>query len=616
MQTSSSPRRRGLARNTAFALGLLMRQERAYPLYASLLVALQLVQPLLGSLIPAVAVALLTRGASYGLYALALTLSVLGYALCAAGIRTLDTRMNLCFGRSNLMEFNRLFFRKSITMDYCNFERSDVQALQTVAQRSINNGQAGVRGLGSRAHVWLYSLLGLLLYGGVAVSLDLRILLVLAGMAASSMALSALRRRYLRAHDKTWRGWWNKFEYLAYTATNSLQAAKDARLQSIEGWFGESMRQVAKLIFGQEARSQVLLFLGNLSDDVFLLLRDLIAYAVLLHACCAGEIDAAGFTLMLGMIASFSSWLTGFVEADNILREASRQAESYRDFLDYPDVVRHGEGADTAPLSRPLSLELRDVSFTHPGSDTPALSHVNLTVRPGEHIALVGVNGAGKTTLVKLLCKLYPVAEGEILVSGVSLQAFSFEDWRRVVAPLFQQVEAQPFTIAENIAASEAYDEMRVWDCLRRAGLDDFVRALPLGLQTPLVDHYLDPSSIVLSGGQMQRLLFARTLYHGGDLLLLDEPTAALDPLAEANLYMQYSEAARGKTCFFISHRLASTRFCDRILFMEHGQIVEQGTHEELMALGGRYAEMFAVQSQYYQENGKGGSADDIACQS
>ncbi len=612
MQPNHASRRRGLARNTAFALRLLTRQDRAYPLRALLLVALRLAQPLLGSLMPAIAVALLTRGASYGRYALALTLSVLGYALCAAAINTLNSRMQLSLSQTSISETVHLFFSKSVTMDYCNFEQADVQALRTTARRTMNNGQSGLRGLSSRAHIWLYSLLGLLLYGGVAVSLDLRILLVLMGMAFSSMALSALHRGYDRRHDKTWRGWWNKFEYLYDVSRNGSQkAAKDTRLYHVEDWFCESMKRTARLIIGQEGRSQALRFLGSLSDNVFLLLRDLIAYGVLVHACCAGEIDAAGFTLLLGMIASFSAWLTGFIEADNILRESSQQTEYFRDFLDYPDVMRHGEGADTAALSRPLGLTLRDVSFTHPGSDSPAVSHLNLTVKPGEHIALVGVNGAGKTTLVKLLCGLYPVTEGEILVSGAPLRDFAMEDWRRVVSPLFQEVFAMPFTIAENVAASETYDEARVWDCLRRAGLDGFVRSLPMGLDTPLVSRYADPNGMQLSGGQMQRLLFARTLYHGGDLLLLDEPTAALDPLAEANLYRQYAEATRGKTCFFISHRLASTRFCDRILFMEHGQIVEEGSHEELMERGGRYAEMFAVQSQYYRENGGGGSADE-----
>lgn len=594
------PRRHGLISNIAYALRTITQCDRRYPLYVIALIGFTLIQPLLSSLLPALAVSLISRDAAYSVYALAIFIAVVVYALCAVGLHCTSFHLNI-----DLMEiiFEYTLLSKWVTMDYCSIEQHATQALKTSADRSLNNNRSGPRGLLSQVTVWLYSLLGLLLYGSVAAMLDGRILLLLAAMVVSSMAFSALHRRYDRTHDHAWRGWWNKFEYLC-DAAGHRTAGKDARLYRMEAWFQESMLHMIKQIFSKECRSQALRFFGNASNDIFLFLRDLLSYAILIHACYTGDIDPAGFTLMLGMIVSFSGWLTDFVEADSILKDASQQTEYYREMLEYPSVMRHGEGTDTAELSRPLSVELKDVSFTHPDSDTPALSHVNLTVHPGEHIALVGVNGAGKTTLVKLLCGLYPVTEGEILISGVPLKNFSFEDWRRIAAPLFQDVNAFAFTLAENIACSDTYDEARVMDCLRRAGLDDFVKTLPRGIHTPLT-RYFEEEGIELSGGQMQRLLFARMLYHGGDLLLLDEPTAALDPLAEASLYQQYADATRGKTCFFISHRLASTRFCDRILFIEHGQIIEEGSHEELMAKGGRYAEMFAVQSQYYLKEGK-----------
>ena len=231
------------------------------------------------------------------------------------------------------------------------------------------------------------------------------------------------------------------------------------------------------------------------------------------------------------------------------------------------------------------------------------LHDVSLSIKPGEKLAVVGLNGAGKTTLVKLLTRLYEPTKGSIRVGGAEAAQVKKEAYFRLYSALFQEVRVFAVTVAENVAMQPAdvLDRARVERCLRLAGLWEKIESLPKGMDTMLLKN-VDLYGTELSGGQNQRLALARALYKDAPLVVLDEPTAALDPLAEADLYERFAELVDGRTAVFISHRLSSTRFCDRIILMEDGRIAEMGTHDELMALDGRYAQLFRVQAQYYQE--------------
>ena len=247
----------------------------------------------------------------------------------------------------------------------------------------------------------------------------------------------------------------------------------------------------------------------------------------------------------------------------------------------------------------------RDVTFTYPEAKTPAIDHLSLTLEPGEKVALVGLNGAGKTTLVKLLSGLYRPDSGEILIDGVPAEQFDPKAYWELVGTVFQDVSLLPFTIGENVAGRERYDRDRVWDALDKAGLREAVGALPKGLDASLTQQ-MEKDGVELSGGQRQRLAFARALLKDAPLLILDEPTAALDPLAEADLYRKYAQETADKTSVFISHRLGSTQFCHRVVYMEGGRITEMGSHQELLARGGAYAKLFEVQSSWYKDKKEG----------
>lgn len=242
------------------------------------------------------------------------------------------------------------------------------------------------------------------------------------------------------------------------------------------------------------------------------------------------------------------------------------------------------------------------MSFRYPGAEKDTLSHINLTLHPGEKLAVVGMNGAGKTTLIKLLCGFLDPTLGRVLLDGKDIRDYNRRDYYRMFSAVFQEFSLLPGTIAANVAQTEDNISMeKVRACVEKAGLKEKVESLPQGCET-LLNRAVYENAIMLSGGETQRLMLARALYKDAPFVMLDEPTAALDPIAESDIYQKYNRMTQGKSSVYISHRLASTRFCDRIILIDGGRIAEEGTHEALLKAGGKYAGLYGVQSKYYQE--------------
>ena len=278
------------------------------------------------------------------------------------------------------------------------------------------------------------------------------------------------------------------------------------------------------------------------------------------------------------------------------------QVSDFREALELEGRLNREQGI---PLpTAPFSIEFRDVSFRYPQGEKKILDHVSFRIGAGEKIALVGLNGAGKTTLAMLLCGLYLPDEGEVLIDGHPAPAYNRDELYSLFGLVPQNYNLLPVSIARNIACTleeEEIDRDRLFRCIATAGLAEKIASLPLGADTPL-NRELNRDGIELSGGETQKLLLARLLYKAPLCIVLDEPTAALDPIAEDRMYRRYNEISAHTTSLFISHRLASTRFCDRIFLLDGARLAGVGTHEELMARGGRYRELFEVQSRYYRE--------------
>ena len=429
-------------------------------------------------------------------------------------------------------------------------------------------------------------------------------------VAALCIALSAAGY-FAGEHIRAWRyrhreeeaALMHKADYVVYRSRD-MKLAKDIRIFGIGPWLTELYEKYTRLMQDFYVKAYRQDMWADLLDVVLALLRNGAAYGLLIAMALEGKLTAAAFVLYFTAVSGFTQWVTGIFSGLGELHQQSLDLSAMREFLEEPELFRFEDGKPLPVKEEHLyTLELRDVSFRYPGADHDTLSHVNLTIHPGEKLALVGKNGAGKTTLIKLLCGLYDPTEGQVLLDGEDIRQYNRRDYYKHFSAVFQQFSVLAGTMAENVAQtnSEKVDLPRMWDCLERAGIADKVRELPRKENTHLSrEVYLD--GIDLSGGQMQRLMLARALYKNAPVVVLDEPTAALDPIAESDLYQKYSGLTGNRTSVYISHRLASTRFCDRILLIENGGIAEEGTHEELLAADGRDAYLFNIQSKYYKE--------------
>ena len=309
------------------------------------------------------------------------------------------------------------------------------------------------------------------------------------------------------------------------------------------------------------------------------------------------------FTQMVASAGSLLSTLNGIASNVTELLKKANYAYEYVIYMNYPEAIPKG----SKPVPRGQHrIEFRNVSFVYPNTDKNVLSHVSLTVEKGERLSVVGLNGAGKTTLIKLLCRLYDPTEGQILLDGTDIREYDYTQYMRQFSPVFQDYKLFGFTVAENVslkdrADMDEKDRLRVSALLKQAGLDKFADKLDSGEDTGLF-KYMDDGGIEPSGGEQQKIALARALYKDAPVIILDEPTAALDPVAEYEIYRQFNSLIRNKTAFYISHRLSSCRFCDHIAVFSEGRVAEYGTHDELVNIpGGIYADMFEAQAQYYR---------------
>ena len=589
--------------NFVWSLKMLLKYSKAAFFITALLIPVNIGLKYLELYLPSLAVSVVTDGGAlnYAMISIGgiMLLIMLGYIIIQA----------LWHIRNSTLEIYRykmtdLVTRKQLSMFYQTYEQKEVRDLANRASIATQmwDGVQPLTDLVYSGFGMLENLMGYILFGSV-ISLASPWLVPILTVAPIVNILSVKAyNKWEYSHRSQMTDLNQKLSY-AEELPDHFSAAKDIRIYSMASWLRECYRDLSGQREKWDRKIVKKSFLSRIADLAVILIRDGGAYALLIHMFYNGEIGIDEFVLYFAAISSFVSWIGGIILCWNKANTVSLKLCDFREFIDYPEydgsgIAKAADHMDTVP-----EIEFRNVSFRYDGAERDIIHKLSFKIKSGEKLALVGLNGAGKTTLVKLLCGLYRPSSGEILFNGVSLADFKREDYYKLIAPVFQEVRTAFFSLAETVSGkSTAETDLKKAEiCMRQAGLGAKIDALPEGIHTKL-NKKVHENGTELSGGEAQKLMIARALYKDAPLLILDEPTAALDPIAESKIYTAFNTMANNKTALFISHRLASTSFCDRIILLENGSIIEEGTHQELIAEKGKYKELFDIQSCWYKD--------------
>lgn len=483
--------------------------------------------------------------------------------------------------------------------DYENIERQDFKKILGYARGDSGNGNCSMEFIWQDLTGLFKDLLGIVTYASLIMALDPVIFAVVAVTSVMAYFTTRWEPVYHRRNKHKWEKEERKNRYLEGLSAK-FQAAKDIKLYGLEGWLEGMMRDYHAYLLAWDKRCSLRGLWGAAFAGVMTLLQNGTAYMVLIGLLLKGGITVGDFVFCFGITGAIAGFLRRIIEDVANLSTRADKIAYFRELFDYPCRYNHGQGCGLP--AAPVKIEFKDVWYKYDGAKDYTLKGITMTLEAGGSLALVGVNGAGKTTLIKLLSGFLDPDQGAVLLSGVDIREYDRSDYYRLFSAVFQDFSVLGGSVAENVAQNTSPDREKVWSCLGQAGIRERIERLPGGLDAKL-EKKVYPEAVELSGGEIQRLMMARMLYKDAPMILLDEPTAALDALAEQDIYERYNELTQGRTSVYISHRLASTRFCDRVILLEDGGIREEGTHEELLALEGRYAELFRVQSKYYRED-------------
>lgn len=313
----------------------------------------------------------------------------------------------------------------------------------------------------------------------------------------------------------------------------------------------------------------------------------------------SGAVSIGEFTFYAGVLATLTHILTDIISLFSFLGMSTKYLIHYIDYQELPNEKYDGTLPIEKRLDNDYELEFRNVSFHYPNNDALVLKNITAKIHVGRKMAIVGENGSGKSTFIKLLCRLYDPTEGEILLNGINIKKYDYDEYRQIFGVVFQDFQLYSFPIAWNVAAGTAYKKEKVWQALEQAGLKERVQEMEHGIET--IIYKQEDEGVEISGGEAQKIAIARALYKDAPVVILDEPTAALDPVSELEIYQRFDEMVQEKTAIYISHRMSSCRFCENILVFDNGNITQMGSHAELLEQKGLYANLWQAQAQYYQ---------------
>ena len=582
--------------NYIFTFKPLWQQKRRTALCFLAATVLFVAVPVVGMMITSMMIGSLEQGISMQRFVCRALLAFAGYGVLSMAKSYLDARNDGQYIEARTALFLMDWIKKDLTVSMEQCEDAQIQKLKKKSENCIWANEWGIEGFMRHNLDLLKSLLGLFVYTLIVGIMNWKILAMLVGMSAVSAAAAYGVTRYYEkikdplAEQGVTMGYINR-------EVDDVQSGKDIRIFGLGKWivgkYDQAIKKCRRLYFQRDIRE----YGSNMLDTALDAVRDLVCYLYLILQLSQG-MRISEFVFYLGLVAGFSNWIGMISKRVVSVKQESDNISELRNYLLLEEEAP--SGVKLAETDR-IEVVFDHVSYRYHGAEEETLHDVSFRLASGEKLALVGLNGAGKTTIVKLMSGLYLPTSGTVYVNGISTRALDRSAYFAKQAAIFQEPFQTSYNIAENIALEETYDRAKLWKVLAQAGLDEKVKSLDRQLDTHLGKD-IAQDGIMLSGGEMQKLLLARALYREAQLILLDEPTAALDALAETEIYQKYQTLMQGKSVLFISHRLASTRFCDRILLLAEGRIQEQGTHEELMQEQGAYYQLFQVQSKYYDK--------------
>ncbi|MCD7822773.1 MAG: ABC transporter ATP-binding protein/permease [Oscillospiraceae bacterium] len=546
-------------------------------------------------------IAVLERNGTVG----ELLITIIGFTLIlvflAMARQYIDS--NILYGRITVRsEIINLINTKCAETSYPNLGNEKFQTILNKALPTTYSNSSACEAIWKTICSFLSNLLGLIIYAAILSTANVWILLLVTVTALVGYFVTNKLNSYGYNHREEEAKIDETLSYVRKTASET-SFAKDVRIFGIKSWFTELYDKQCLLLEAFHRKCENVYIWGRIADLVLSFLRNAVAYAYFIALVLDGSIDVSMFILYFSTVGGFTTWVTGVLGDLTTMHRQCLELSNVLEVINYPEQFKFEDGSDVrVPADNRYEIVLDHVWFKYPSSDSYTLEDINLTLHAGEKLAVVGLNGAGKTTLVKLITGMEDPTKGRVLLNGVDVREFNRREYYKVFSAVFQNCILWAGSVAENVAQTDHdIDYNKVNSCIEKAGLTEMVKGFKDGLEEKL-NREVYEDAVNLSGGQTQRLMLARALYKDAPVIVLDEPTATLDPIAEADLYNKYNDMTAGRSSVYISHRLASTRFCDRIILIGDHKILEEGTHEQLLRAGGKYAELFEVQSKYYRE--------------
>ena len=600
--------------NWKFIYGNLFRYDKKVVFFQAMEVILQVLNRLALVLLPAAIIQMLDMHVEIEVLARNLLIIFLVVGFLSAGTSYLMGRNRYQYIQFRAGYMIRRVVYKVLSIDYVQYEDTKIQKLMNNALNAVGSNGAGLEGIIHKTTNLLVAVFSLGIFSLMVAKVNILLVVLLVVVSLIQIGVYRLASNYELQHSEEKAGYRVNKEYFNHIAYQ-VNTGKDIRLYRMKNWLTSEYQKANGKYQKIVAKEKLGYFANDLGCLFLQILRDGCCYYFFIQQLQAG-MQVAEFVLYLGIIAGFSTYFNQITMHLMGFQRDQISMQYLREFWNMQTLFNHGSGKKMDPKSQGFTVEFDQVSFSYPKEEgekrIQILDQISFKIEAGKKLALVGINGAGKSTIVKLMCGFYQPDCGCVRINGVDILDLNLDDYYSYLAVVFQEAFSYSFSILENISCDllENSDREKGIQALKKAGLWEKIQDLSSQEKTYL-NKDIEEEGIQLSGGELQKLMLARALYKDCKLVLLDEPTAALDAIAEHEMYQKYATVLEGKSALFISHRLASTRFCDDILFLENGKIVECGTHDELMDHNGQYANMFQVQSKYYRE-GKDGEAVDV----